>query len=161
MRRRVATIVAVDATADPGNVYADLFKALRLIEEDFGVRPDFDAAKLLGPLMVGEATPAVFPNDRGLSDRCWFTCRLIGPGGYVADLLYITTTLTKSMPWRCRAYWTDHADFPDQSTADQFFDPDQFEAYRLLGRQAAAEALAGEFAEEPAPVLIADVLRAM
>lgn len=161
VRRRVATIVAVDATADPSNVYADLFRALRLIEEDFGVRPELDAAKLLGPLIVRDETSAVFPGRRGLSERCWFACRLTGPDGYSADLIYVTTTLTRSMPWRCRAYWTDNDDFPDQSTADQFFDPDQFEAYRQLGRQATAEALAGEFAEEPEQLTVGERLRSM
>ena len=31
------------------------------------------------------------------------------------------------------------ADFPDETTADQFFDEDQFDAYRLLGSEIAEQ----------------------
>ena len=34
-------------------------------------------------------------------------------------------------------YASKHKDFPHQTTADQFFDDDQFEAYRALGEHIA------------------------
>ena len=39
------------------------------------------------------------------------------------------------------AYARTHADFPNETTADQFFDEDQLEAYRELGMEVAEQAL--------------------
>jgi len=48
-------------------------------------------------------------------------------------LIYIKTTLISDLPDDIYAYKRGHSDFPDQTTADQFFDEKQFEAYRELG----------------------------
>ena len=45
------------------------------------------------------------------------------------------------MPVFIENYNRKHADFPHQSTADQFFDPEQFGAYRALGEHVAWQAL--------------------
>ena len=42
-----------------------------------------------------------------------------------------------------KGYKGAHPDFPDQTTADQFFDEEQFEAYRELGYRI-AEQMIGE-----------------
>ena len=45
------------------------------------------------------------------------------------------------------SYWRRNVDFPNQTTADQFFDEEQLEAYRELGMgiaQTAVRALKGE-----------------
>jgi hypothetical protein len=39
------------------------------------------------------------------------------------------------------AYARVHAEFPNETTADQFFDEDQLEAYRELGIETAEQAL--------------------
>ena len=46
------------------------------------------------------------------------------------------------------SYWRRNVDFPNQTTADQFFDEEQLEAYRELGMgiaQTAVQALKGEY----------------
>ena len=52
-------------------------------------------------------------------------------------LIYLKTTFINDLPADIIAYKNKHNDFPDQSTADQFFDEKQFEAYRELGYQIA------------------------
>jgi Patatin-like phospholipase len=52
-------------------------------------------------------------------------------------LVYLKTTFINDLPPDIIAYKNKHNDFPDQSTADQFFDEKQFEAYRELGYQIA------------------------
>ena len=47
------------------------------------------------------------------------------------------------MSMRIRGYKGAHPDFPDETTADQFFNEDQFDAYRLLGNEI-AEQLTGD-----------------
>ena len=74
-----------------------------------------------------------FPEGLKLADTGyisgWFT--------YEADdpqtrglFFYIKTTLIDDMSMRIRGYKGAHPDFPDETTADQFFDEDQFDAYR-------------------------------
>ena len=56
-------------------------------------------------------------------------------------LLYIGTTLVRGLPEDIYSYAESDPTFPDQSTADQFFDEKQFEAYRELGYQLTARAI--------------------
>ena len=48
-------------------------------------------------------------------------------------LVYIKTSLTGDESEDLLAYRRGKPDFPDESTADQFFDEAQFESYRKLG----------------------------
>ncbi|HEX3127314.1 MAG TPA: hypothetical protein VH394_08295 [Thermoanaerobaculia bacterium] len=48
-------------------------------------------------------------------------------------LLYIKPTLTGDEPADVVKYHSAHADFPHESTGDQFFDESQWESYRKLG----------------------------
>ena len=43
------------------------------------------------------------------------------------------------MDFTTAGYLANNPAFPHQTTADQFFDPDQFDAYRLLGYKSAME----------------------
>ena len=54
-------------------------------------------------------------------------------------LIYIKTRITKNISTDIRQYNMTHKDFPEQSTADQFFSEDQFESYRKLGYDAINE----------------------
>ena len=49
------------------------------------------------------------------------------------QLIYVKTTLTDNLPVDIMRYKNSHSDFPDETTIDQFFDENQFEAYRRLG----------------------------
>jgi hypothetical protein len=51
----------------------------------------------------------------------------------------LKTSLNGKEPVDIREYADAHASFPHESTGDQFFDEDQFEAYRHLGFDIAAE----------------------
>jgi len=51
----------------------------------------------------------------------------------VSTIVYIKTSLTGDESLDIKAYFMDHPAFPQQSTADQFFDESQFESYRKLG----------------------------
>ncbi len=49
--------------------------------------------------------------------------------------------MTPDLPADLYGYKSANRDFPDQTTADQFFDERQFEAYRELGYQIAMRML--------------------
>lgn len=57
------------------------------------------------------------------------------PGGDGAQglLLYMKLSVTGNEPEMIRRYRLVHPDFPHESTLDQFFNEEQFEAYRQLG----------------------------
>jgi hypothetical protein len=52
-------------------------------------------------------------------------------------LLYIKLSVTGNESEVIKRYRINHREFPHQTTLDQFFDQEQFEAYRQLGVHAA------------------------
>ena len=48
-------------------------------------------------------------------------------------IIYIKSTLIKDLNLKLLGYKSINNDFPDETTADQFFDDEQFDAYRELG----------------------------
>lgn len=58
-------------------------------------------------------------------------------------LLYLKSSLTGDEPADVTEYRTQHAEFPHQSTADQFFSESQFESYRRLGYHVLRSAFEG------------------
>jgi hypothetical protein len=50
-------------------------------------------------------------------------------------LIYLKATYFRQLYADLHGYRRAHADFPDQSTGDQYFDEKQFESYRELGFQ--------------------------
>ncbi len=54
---------------------------------------------------------------------------------------------TKRLPADLYGYKAKHLNYPDQTTADQFFDEVQFEAYRELGYNIAKSALGEKFVQ--------------
>lgn len=131
IRRRVRLIVACDGTADPDFAFADFIALLARIEADFGARIEFSEGAGLEVFMPSAA--AGFPRNAQLARRGFTVGKIRYADGTEGDLIYLTTTLFKGLGLQTLGYCAAHEDFPDQSTADQFFDDAQFEAYRQLG----------------------------
>jgi trehalose-6-phosphatase len=53
-----------------------------------------------------------------------------GPG----YIIYVKSVITRDAPIDIRQYRDANPTFPHQTTTDQWFDEDQFEAYRHLGQ---------------------------
>ena len=60
-------------------------------------------------------------------------CRIHYPTGDMGLILYIKLSVTGNESELIKRYRLLHTDFPNQTTLDQFFDEEQFEAYRQLG----------------------------
>jgi hypothetical protein len=56
-------------------------------------------------------------------------------------LILLKTTMIKGLRLETAGYQGANPMFPDQSTGDQFFDEEQFEAYRELGWRVADQML--------------------
>ncbi len=123
--RRCHIIVVVDAGADPRYQFEDLANAIRKIRVDLGVTIHFDKPLAMRPGMAkGNVHVAI--------GKIHYECI---DGGEPRDdtLIYIKPVLDPTLSVDLDQYHSAHADFPQQSTLNQFFDEAQFESYRRLG----------------------------
>lgn len=122
--RRCDTIVVIDAGADPNYQFEDLANAVRKIRVDLGVTIHFDKPLDMHP---GE----VAGNVHCATAQICYDCT----DGDVrrGTLIYIKPVLDPMLSVDLDQYHSTHPDFPQQPTADQWFDESQFESYRRLG----------------------------
>ncbi len=155
IRRRVKTIVVSDAGQDNEFKFSDLSNLVQRVRVDFGVvirfrtDDDEDIEGMLPGSHPGKDN--VFVTRFQLAKRGYAIADIYYPAGNKADvagdssrtsdragekhgiLIYLKTTLTDNLPADLYGYRSANPQFPDQSTGDQFFDEQQFEAYRELG----------------------------
>jgi len=126
LRRRCKFIICVDGEADPDCSFGGLMTLVRHAQIDFGIRidPNLDEIR---------------PNPQtGLSKAHAHLCRIHYPDkgqakAGIGFLLYLKLSVTGNESELIKRYRKTHPDFPHQTTLDQFFDEEQFEAYRQLG----------------------------
>ncbi|MBF0304808.1 MAG: hypothetical protein HQL41_04045 [Alphaproteobacteria bacterium] len=138
-RRKLDLIVVSDAGCDPNFSFADLGNAIEKARVDFGIQVTFDTP--LADLVSDAST---------MARRGFAVATILYPNQKPGRLVYLKPTVTTGLPADLYAYRAANAAFPHQSTADQFFDEAQFEAYRELGYQL-GKAVRTELACETAP----------
>jgi hypothetical protein len=121
VRRRCLYIIASDASQDPGPAFADLGSAIRKCRTDMGVEIELPLDRMRK--LAEDDTVAAHGTVGAIRY----------PDGVVGSLLYIKTTLTRDETVDVLEYSIREPTFPNQSTADQWFDESQFESYRKLG----------------------------
>jgi hypothetical protein len=119
VRRRCRYIVVCDAGADPDGTLFDLGRAIQRVRADFGVEVE------LGTEALRHGDPAPGP--------AFLPGRISYADGSHGEILYIKTALCANLSADIYAYWRANPSFPNQATADQFFDEMQFDSYRQLG----------------------------
>jgi hypothetical protein len=146
VRRRVDTIIVSDAGQDKDYVFGDLSNAIERVRADFGVSIRFQPEdEKFGKLLPGshEGEGETFANKFKLAQKGYLSGTIEYPPdrgtvkSKLGKIYFIKSTLLPDLPADVYGYRARHADFPDQSTGDQFFDENQFEAYRELGYRAA------------------------
>ncbi|MBZ5655399.1 MAG: patatin-like phospholipase family protein [Acidobacteriia bacterium] len=144
VRRRCKLIVACDASCDPRGGFADLHNAIEHCRTDFGVEIVLDD--------VGKLKPQKDPADpEALRSQAHFVTGTIryNPASRVEDgiIVYIKPTLVDGDPLDVLGYAQTNRSFPNDTTANQWFDEAHFENYRTLGDAAgtsAAQTIAAE-----------------
>lgn len=134
LKRGCRLIVAIDAEADPAMACPSLVKLERYARIDLGVRITLPWEK------IAEMTHQVSANlhagrARGLNahgPHC-AVGRIVYEDGAVGVLLYFKSSLSGDEKDYIVDYKTRYRDFPHETTGDQFFSEEQFEAYRALG----------------------------
>ena len=151
-------IVLCDNGADPDLHYKDLGNALRRCRIDFGAEFVLDGLKemtsLGGPSTTNTAGKAHWLRgtvkyseahlrtlwgdtwDEGLSAEERTKYRM-------GSILVLKPVLLGDEPVDVLQYGLEYSDFPQQSTANQWFSEDQFESYRRLGYWSAQTAFGG------------------
>ena len=124
LRRRVKTILAVDASEDPTMSFDCLVACLRYARIDLGIDIRID----LDPLR---------PGSDGLTKAHYVIGHVDYGHGDSGRLVYIKSSLTGDEGETIRAYRRESPTFPQESSANQFFSERQFEAYRALGEHMA------------------------
>ena len=142
LRRRCKYIICVDGEADPECSFQGLMTLVRHAQIDFGIRVDSNLKDI-------RPDPTT-----GFSQTHFAFCRIYYPDGATGLLLYLKLSVTGNEPELIRRYRRLHPDFPHQSTLDQFFDEEQFEAYRQLGVHVAQGMFLGALMEKTNPVCI-------
>ncbi len=153
IRRRVRLILVCDGGQNPGFQFEDLQTALRRIGEDFGTKVRFLPSHRIEDIIPQPGT-RTYPRGLELARRGFAVANLYYPPDFDADgnirpdaqparLIYLKTTIVDGLPLELLGYKGKNPDFPDQSTGDQFFDEDQFEAYRELGYRIADSMILG------------------
>jgi len=142
IRRRVKIIVLSQGSQDISYSMDDLANAITRVRVDFGVHIRFTSETYpLDSLRPG-------PDLGSVVKRGWALGTIKYPGtDKQGILLYLQASPIAAMNADTVSYWRRNVDFPNQTTADQFFDEEQLEAYRELGMaiaQTAVRALKGE-----------------
>ena len=150
--RNVRLIVLCDCGCDPKYEFEDLANLTRLVRIDFGVEVEVDRdAATAEHLKEIFGTPEEFlPTDDRKTDPLNATkCALLlkaffhppapratrKPDAYI---IVLKPRLIPSVAIDLAQYRSTHAAFPQEPTADQFYDEAQWESYRRLGMEIAS-----------------------
>jgi hypothetical protein len=136
VKRRCKYIVACDADCDNNYAFGDLGNAIRKCREDLGVEIEICTNH------IGVKAPAngddSSTSDVTTGDWHWAIGKihynLVDAGAEPGILVYLKTSTTGDEPADVANYRRLHAEFPHQTTANQWFSESQFESYRRLGQ---------------------------
>lgn len=137
IRRHCRLIICSDCQADEHMMFDGLADLIRLVRIDMGIEIDIDVS----PLVRAEKG-----KRKGLSTSHYAVGTIHYPEGDGVFII-LKTSLTGDEGLYIENYRSDHPTFPNETTADQFFDEPQFEAYRALGQHIALDFLQSDHAQ--------------
>lgn len=120
LRRRCKFIISIDGEADPESTFQGHLTLVRHAQIDFGIRIEPDLTYLRPDIT------SKFSQSHAMLARVRY------PEG-TGLILYLKLSVTGDELEMIKRYRALNPDFPHQTTLDQFFDEEQFEAYRQLG----------------------------
>jgi hypothetical protein len=141
IRRKLDLIIISDGGADGIFNFDDLANAVEKVRVDFGalvefIQPDTGTNSPgcgLDGILFDVKTNDIFRKKYEIAQRGYAIADITYLGGKTGKLIYLKLAMVHNLPTDVYSYKGLNPDFPHQSTADQFFDEKQFEAYRELG----------------------------
>jgi hypothetical protein len=158
IRRRVPRIIVSDAGEDSTfefDALANLVRKARIdfcaeftpfTQEEINLHVPLPVRDLIGSIDQLKPTPGRCHDGGGTPTPqlgALFWVNYTSQPGTRSVLLYLKAKLTGKESADVANYHATHPEFPNESTADQFFNEDQWESYRQLGEQLAS----GSFAD--------------
>jgi hypothetical protein len=157
LRRRVPHAICCDCGADPDYSFADLANLVRKARIDFGAEIRFASKEILRSacpqipenLIRQIGMPETFRKRLQASRQAHAVLAAVRFGqaadgeNQFALILFLKPSLSGDEPLDLWEYDIRQRDFPQESTADQFFDEAQWESCRKLGEHIAANVLGG------------------
>ena len=137
VRRRCKLIVACDVSCDSARNFGDLHNAMERCRTDFGVEIVFDDLNPLRPQNDGSG-------GRMRSKAHFAVGKIRYNPSHAHDdgvIVYIKPSLVEGDPDDVVAFAETNRAFPNDTTANQWFDEAHFENYRALGQAAGAAAV--------------------
>lgn len=159
LRRRARLIIAVDAGADPQGQFEDLVKLLLRMRVKHGITIRGLTEGLRLPLQ--ELLPPAHPSPASGSPPAAASAPRPVPPHYVVGVIeypdgspgrfvYLRPGLNGDEDSELDRYCKSNPNFPNDATADQFYEPARFEAYRLLGEHIGSKVCQELFAGDAA-----------
>jgi predicted acylesterase/phospholipase RssA len=146
LRRRCRMIIAIDAEADPEMSFRSFVALQRYARIDFGVLISLpwaeirDATRAASEEIVRTGGLPAHAAPHG--PHCTIG-EIIYPQNRTGILLYVKSSITGDENDYIVDYKRRFPRYPHESTADQLFSEEQFEAYRALGFHAVNEVFSG------------------
>ena len=134
-------IILSDAGADPDYYFEDFTNLMEKVRVDFGCkiefREEYPIRDMIPNQEVTDFADKLFTAKRGfaIADIDYSSVGIKPNQNTKGLLIYIKSTLIDGLPPDLYGYQLNNPDYPDETTADQFFSEVQFEAYRELGYQ--------------------------
>lgn len=138
LRRGCTTVYVIDASGDAPGSIRTLGQAVAMARSELGIEfADIDPSAFV---VKDPAEPGIVVGDHAIVHYRF------PDGGGDGTLIYIKKALMKDQatPADLISYQQARPVFPYDSTGDQFYDIEQFEAYRALGASVTRRALADE-----------------
>jgi len=132
--RGVGLIVLCDCGCDPDYRFDDLANLIRLVRIDYGLQIEVDTSVCADP-DLGDTFGSPEDFAAGGARKCAVLLNVCrgDAAAPVCRIVLLKPALGDWAPEDVREYGAAHPAFPQQSTADQFFDEAQWESYRALG----------------------------
>ena len=137
LRRGCTTIYCLDASGDKPGENRTLGQAFALARSELGV--EFDTVDTIGMSLSSEAGRLPATVGKTFDE---ITFRYAG-SARICTLIYMRKSLDARASLDLLSYQAARPVFPYDGTGDQFYDVEQFEAYRQLGVHVASAAIAG------------------
>ena len=162
LRRRCRLIIAIDAGADPNFNFSDLNNLTIRARNELGIDIRFRDTDIPEDVMRPKPSHGYSEKRYCVADLYCIWEKVFDDEGNeeivhyednkVGTLVYIKSTVTApqgrpeiskddELRYGTYKYKIYHPEFPHESTADQFFDPIQWESYYQLGQHIAADVL--------------------
>ena len=131
VRRQARVILVLDAESDPEFSFRALVSAAQRIKDDFRATIKFTPDD--GPERLVGDSKLKYPNAAQAALSPYFLATIQYADETTGIIIYVKAAMVKNLSFISKGYKALHSDFPHQDTVDQFFAPEEVEAYREAG----------------------------